>query len=103
MHSSGDEIIEDTSDSSGLEIDLDSDASSMEENDQDIVFRRHRFHHADTDEEDSVSKQMTRHAPDDSCIQLDRSLAQIAVALIQSLKAIPTAFRRMNTIHPTNL
>lgn len=67
IHSSGDEIIEDNSDSSGLEIDLDSDASSTEENDQDIVFRRHRFHHADTDEEDSVSEQMTKHVPDDSC------------------------------------
>ncbi|KAG1095392.1 hypothetical protein G6F42_018562 [Rhizopus arrhizus] len=53
MASSGDEIIEDTSDSSGLEIDLDSDSSSMDEDDEDIVFRRHRFHHADTDEEDS--------------------------------------------------
>lgn len=73
----------------------------MDEDDEDIVFRRHRFHHADTDEEDSVSISTLAHA-----IDTDKplnSLAPIIAIRTQSLKAMPIVSHQMNTIHPTNL
>ena len=62
----------------------------MDEDDEDIVFRRHRFHHADTDEEDSVSISTLAHA-----IDTDKPL--------NSLAPMPIVSHQMNTIHPTNL
>jgi len=73
----------------------------MDEDDEDIVFRRHRFHHADTDEEDSVSISAVAHALDTDKT-LD-SLAPIIAIRTQSLKAIPIVSHQTNTIHPTNL